>query len=100
MNSDGQEVCDETEVRQKLKQFYSSLYKKCSYKTVDECMSYLTNMNIPKLTDEEKLPCKGKLTKNECWIALSFMGKNKSLGNDSLSKEFYICFFDQFHNYL
>ena len=90
INSDGQEVCDETEIRQKLKQFYSSLYKRCSTKTVDECMSYLANMNMPKLTDEEKLSCEGKLTKNECWNAPSSMGRNKSTGNDGLSKEFYI----------
>ena len=57
-------------------------------------------MNIPKLTDEENLSCEGKLTKNECWIALSSMGNNTSLGNDGLSKESYIYFFDQIHNYL
>ena len=39
INSDGQEVCDETEIRMTLKQFYSSLYKRRSNKTVDECMS-------------------------------------------------------------
>ena len=89
INSDGHEVCDETEIRQKLKQFYSSLYKRCSNKTADECMSYLANISLPKLTDEEKLSCEGKLTKNECWIALSSIGNNKRLGNDRLSKEFY-----------
>ena len=93
-------MCDETEIRQKLKQFYSSLYKRRSNKTVDECMSYLANISLPKLTDEEKLSCEGKLTKNECWIALSSMGNNKSPGNDDLSKEFYICFFDEIHSYL
>ena len=93
INSDGHEVCDETEIRQKLKQFYSSLHKRRSNKTLDECMSYLANISLPKLTDEEKLSCEGKLTKNECWIALSSMGNNKSPGNDGLSKEFYICFF-------
>ena len=82
INNDGQEVCDKTEIRQKLKQFCSSLYKRRSNKTVDECMSYLANMNIPKLTDEEKLSCEGKLTKNECWIALFSIGNNNSPGNE------------------
>ena len=27
-----------------------------------ECMSYLENMSVPKLTDEERLSCEGKLT--------------------------------------
>ena len=96
INSDGHEVCDETEIRQKLKQFYSSVYKRRSNKTVDECMSHLANISLPKLTDKEKLSCEGKLTKNECRIALSSMGNNKSPGNDGLSKEFYICFFMKF----
>ena len=56
-------------------------------------MSYLANISLPKLTGEEKLSCEGKLTKNECWIALSSMGNTKSPENDGLSKEFYICFF-------
>ena len=38
--------------------------------------------------------------KNECWIALSSMGNNKSPGNDGLSKQFYSCFFYEIHNYL
>ena len=100
INRDGHEVCDETEIRQKLKQFSSSLYKRRSNKTADECMFYLANISLPKLTDEEKLSCEGKLTKNECWIALSSMGNNKSPGNNGLSKEFYIRFFDEIHNYL
>ena len=88
-----------TEIRQKLKQFYPSLYKRRSNKTVDECMSYQANISLPKLTYEEKMSCEGKLTENECWIALSSMGNNKSPGNDGLSKEFYICFFDEIHNF-
>ena len=73
-----------------FKQFCSSLYKRRSNKTVDVCMSYLANMSLPKLTDDEKLSCEGKLTKNECWITFSPMGTNNSPGNDGLSEEFYI----------
>ena len=51
-------------------------------------------MNITKLTDEEKFSCEGKLTEKKCWNALSAMGSNKRQGNDGLSEEFYICFFD------
>ena len=39
INSDGQDVCDETEIRKNLKQFHSSLYKRRSNKTVDKCIS-------------------------------------------------------------
>ena len=36
----------------------------------------------------------------EIWYALSSMGNNKSPGNDGLSKEFYVCFFQEIHSYL
>ena len=41
-------------------------------------MSYLANINVPKLTDEERLSCEGKLAKNECWYVLFSVGSNKS----------------------
>ena len=75
-------------------------YIRRNNKTVDKCMSYLANMNMPKLTDEEKLSCKGSSLKMNAGIALSSMGNKKSPGNDGLSKEFYICFFDEIQNYL
>ena len=40
--------------------------------------------------------CEGIITKRECWDVLSSMNNNKSPGNDGLSKEFYICFFEKF----
>ena len=61
---------------------------------------YLRNINIPKLTDDERNVCEGKLTKMEIWNALNSMGNNKSPGNDGLSKEFYVCFFREIRSYL
>ena len=37
----------------------------------------------------------GTLTKQECWEALFSMGNNRSPENDGLTKEFYICFFNE-----
>ena len=36
----------------------------------------------------------------EIWYALNSMGSNESPGNDGLSKEFYVCFFQEIHSYL
>ena len=76
------------------------MYITRSNKTEDECIAYLRNINIPKLTDDERNVCEGKLTKMEIWYALNSMGNNKSPGNDGLSKEFYVCFFQEIHSYL
>ena len=75
-----------------LKSFHSLLYTRWSTKSESECLSYLRNVNIPKLTESEKDSCKGRLTKKEIWEALNSMANNKSPGNDGLSKEFYVCF--------
>ena len=42
----------------------------------------------------------GSLTKRECWEVLTSMKNGKSPGNDGLTKEFYVCFFNEIFNYL
>ena len=92
VKTNDQETSDPTEIIRSLKDFYSSLYTRRSNKTEDECIAYLRNINIPKLTDDERNVCEGKLTKMEIWYTLNSMGNNRSPGNDGLSKEFYVCF--------
>ena len=82
------------------KAFYSSLYTRWSTKSESECLSYLHTLNVSKLTESEKDSCKGRLTKKEIWEALNFLANSKSPGNDGLSKEFYVCFFNEIHTYL
>ena len=60
-----------------------------------ECLEYLHSLNIPKLSEAERNSCEGLLTKKECWEALNEMKNGKSLGNDGLTKEFYMCFFNE-----
>ena len=52
-------------------------------------------LNAPKLSESDRSICEGKLTLNECWLALSSMKNGKSPGNDGLTKEFYVCFFEE-----
>ena len=85
------EETDDLVILRELKNFYSSLYKKRSLKTEDECMEYLKNINTPELQDIGC--CEGKLTLKECWEALNSMKNNKSPGNDGFTKGFYVCFF-------
>ena len=60
----------------------------------------MKTVNFPRLTDDECRLCEGELTKRKCWEALQTMGNNKSPGNDGLSKELYVCFFNEIHLYL
>ena len=56
---------------------------------------YLRSLNLPKLSNDDRLSCEGKLTLQECREALNSMKNCKTPGNDSLAKEFYMCFFKQ-----
>ena len=76
-----------------LKLFDKNLYKKTSVKTEKKCLDYLSHVNTPCLSPEEKGLCEGKLSLQECWNALSSMKNGKSPGNSELTKEFYIAFF-------
>ena len=58
-------------------------------------MDYLHSLNLPKLLNDDRLSCEGKLTLKECWEALTSMKNCKTPGNDGLTKEFYVCFFKQ-----
>ena len=59
-----------------------------------QCMEYLKQINTPKLSDEDKLVCEGKVSMEECWSALQSMSNGKSPGSDGLTREFYVHFWE------
>ena len=93
-------INDPSEILSSIKDFYATLYKRRSTKNERECLEYLHSLDIPKLSEAERNSCEGLLTKKECWEALSEMKNGKSPGNDGLTKEFYMCFFNEICNQL
>ena len=89
------EISDLSAIMCHVKHFYSLLYKRCSTKNEKECLDYMNNFSLPKLKDIEREVCEGLLTREECWDALNAMKNSKSPGNDSLTKEIYVCFFSE-----
>ena len=55
--------------------------------------TYLNTISFPKLT-KEKSKTDGGITGKELLVALQSMENNKSPGNDGLTKEFYITFWN------
>ena len=94
MDSEGEEITDQKKILKEINGFYANLYEKKSPKTEQECLQYLASINTPKLSEVEKESCEGRLTLQNCWDALITMKNGKSPGNDGLTKEFYVCFFD------
>ena len=90
-----EEITEFNEVQNVLKRFYKNLYTKQSLKTEKDCLEYLSKLNAPKLCNSDRSISEGKVTLHECWLALSSMKNGKSPGNDGLTKEFYVCFFEE-----
>ena len=88
------EITDANVILKHIKHFYEDLYSTRSCKTELDCFEYLSPVNTPTLSRNESKSCEGKLNLNEIYDALKSMPSNKSPGNDGLSKEFYLCFFD------
>ena len=99
LNSDSVELSESETLHCSIKSFYSTLCEKRNDKAETDCSDYLKTLNLPRLTDDECRLFEGELTKRECWEALQTM-RNKSPNNDGLSKEFYVCFFNEIHSYL
>ena len=54
----------------------------------------MNSLNIPRLTDQQKLSCEGSITEEECIKALQSFQGNKTPGNDGLPIEFYSRFWE------
>ena len=51
--------------------------------------SFLNNLDIPKLSEEQKTFCEGKISSEECFGLLDSFHHNKTPGNDAIPIEFY-----------
>ena len=79
---------DPYRILSKQKNFYYNLYKT---KAVDKdsIKSFLNNLSIPQLSEQQKLSCEGQITIEECKKILETFQNNKSPGNDGIPIEFY-----------
>ena len=62
---------------------------------MEKCIqSFLDKVPLPKLNENQTLKCEGAITECELLKALTSMDNKKSPGNDGITKEFYIKFWD------
>ena len=61
---------------------------------ISEQTNVLGTLQIPKLSDHECLLCQGKLTESELFDFPKNMPNDKSLGNNELTKLFFLSFWD------
>ena len=65
---------DPFDILQEQKRFYRELYKSSKFNSDAEnrqnIVKFLENLNIPQLTEEQMLTCKGKISAEECYNIL------------------------------
>ena len=87
----GSITTDPFDILSEQQRFYQGLYTSIN-KNVDataKIESFLGDLNIPKLSEEQKLSCEGKITPEECALLLETFPNDKTLGNDGIPIEFY-----------
>ena len=78
-------------ILKEVEQFYCDLYKSNNSLPDIELKidSFLNFLNIPILSEEQKISCEGKISSEECFCLLDTFQDNKSPGNDGIPIEFY-----------
>ena len=85
---------DSQQINDALYNFYQTLYEE-KLSISEECIQiFLDKVSLPKLNENQTLKCEGAIIESELLKALTSMDNNKSLGNDSITKEFYIKFWN------
>ena len=88
---DNVEVNDSKEILIKI--HYIKNYEAKKEVGVTDCRTFLKELDLPVLTEQQSSDCGKLINKNEILSALRKMKNNKSPGNDGLQKEFYIFYF-------
>ena len=89
------DVTDQSEINKQIFFFYQPLFLHKVQNQTFKIETYLENIPLPKLTNEQTLSCEGIISGAEVFKTLKSMENNKSPGIDRLSKEFYECFWDE-----
>ena len=74
-----------------MMRYITSIKEKLSI--LEECIqSFLDKVSLPKLNENQTLKCEGAITEGKLLKPLTSMDKDKSPGNDGITKELYIKF--------
>ena len=88
----GQTLNDSDAISESIKKFYMKLFEKRD--VISESSHFLNNLGLPTLSEDEKQICELPFSKEDLKISLDSMENNKSPGNDGLSREFYVKFWN------
>ena len=88
LNINGSITTDPFNILNEQRRFYQELYTSRN-KDNEAIESFLKDLLIPKLSEDQKMSCEGKITSEECALLLECFQNNKTPGNDGIPIEFY-----------
>ena len=89
----GTPITGKDQILTEIEHYYQNLYSSESMATLSEFHQFTRNIEIPKLTEENRTELEGPFTL-ECKEALASFRNGKSPGEDGFTVEFYTEFFD------
>ena len=81
-----------------IETFYKNLYASEGTFSDEECDTFIRNLELPKLSDEDRDSLEGQLTYDECKKVLETLQNDKAPGEDGFTVEFYKYFFELIGN--
>ena len=87
-NKQGILIHNQKKILNKLANYYENLYFDNEQCDENNCYDFVTELNLPTITEEECKECDKPITSKECLTALSQLSNNKSPGLDRFSIEF------------
>ena len=88
------ELSDYRDISFTIRESYTNSFSRKSVMTVQDCEAFLDTLDIPSLMPDERDICESMIDVNECFNCLQSMHSNKTPGNDVITHQFYIAFFD------
>jgi hypothetical protein len=92
LSSDGSIDSSLDDIMRKLHNYYKDLYKETNVLNDADFDLFIENLDIQKLSDDDKKTCDGKMTIEECSMSIQNMKNNTSPGLDGLGPAFYKVF--------
>ena len=94
--SDNTTTCNPKEINNCFQGFYKSLYSSEFDNTADKCETFLSSLNLPKLSEADRARLDQPLSRNEILKALMSLQSGWAPGLDGFTPEFY----KKYHNLL
>ena len=91
---ENEDITDPSKIMKHIKTYYETKYSRRCNCTEIECSTFLNNVKLPCISEDQALLCDKSISSSEVLSALKCMKNGKSPGNDGLPKEFYVKFFD------